>query len=308
MAIHSAPVSDEPVLRLLGDHPAQRPTRRLDTGDRGAPIYAQTHGATRVGHRDRNEDQFLIAELERSLSVRDCSLPDAKGVTLLGEPQGLLVAVADGVGGMPGGRLASAVAIDTLAQHAFCYLPWVLARRWSDRAVIGAQFNAAVRESQNRMRSLAKQRGVDPRLATTLTAAYVVWPNLIIIHAGDSRAYLSRQGRLERITVDHTIGQQMLENDLIEDTSDINPRISATLGNAIGGKDDDVRVDLMSAELQPDDRLLLCTDGLTGALSDDEISVRIADSPPVDVIVDQLVDAALYKGSRDNVTAVMARF
>jgi protein phosphatase len=272
-------------------------------------VLAEVYGATDVGRvRDSNQDQFLIAALERSLLIEGSSLPTQSGTRLVDTPQGRILVVADGIGGHGGGEVASAVTIDAMAHYCFEAMPWVQRRSECSVEELSSGLQDAVRTAQERVRRVAKRKGIDDNLGTTLTMAYVAWPDLLLVHVGDSRAYLLRDDALHRLTIDHTLAQQMVDGHMMTPEQAAASHFSHVLVNAVGGSTDDINVELRHLRLQLDDQLLLCTDGLYDMLPDDRIADALRDTQPVAQVVRGLIAAANEAGGRDNVTAVLARF
>jgi len=245
--------------------------------------------------RPSNEDSYLVATLDRATDAT----PDT--------PPGLLLVVADGVGGRPGGEIASALAVDAMACYVQTVVPWVLTAAEQDRERLDAWLHDALQRTQARMRRFALHRGLDPRLATTFTMACVTWPDLVVAHVGDSRCYLARDGELERLTTDHTLAQRLYdEGQLAPGRLDRSPYAHMLL-NAVGGSTDELSVDLYRTRLRAGDQLLLCTDGLTRHLPDEELGQHLAVERPLDRTVTELIELANERGGSDNVTVVLAR-
>ena len=121
--------------------------------------------------------------------------------------------------------------------------------------------------------------GADPehrRMGTTLTLAYVQWPRLYVVHAGDSRCYLLRGARLHRITRDHTIAQQMVDRGTLTADQAAESRWNHVIWNCVGGGKHELNPDVHKAALEPGDVLLLCTDGLTKAVPDGRVAEVLA--------------------------------
>lgn len=275
-----------------------------------AAALAQVFGLTDVGRvRDCNQDQFLVASLERSLMIEGSSLPAHAGTRLIDAPQGRIFVVADGIGGHGGGEVASAVTIDAMAHYCFETMPWVQRRSECTAEELVEGLREAVKNAQARVRRVAKRKGIDETAGTTLTMAYVAWPELLLVHVGDSRAYMLRQGALHRLTVDHTLAQQLVAGNVLTAEEAASSRFSHVLVNAVGGGTESLDVEMRHLELQPGDQLLLCTDGLYDMLTDDAIARALRERErPVADVVHGLVDAANAAGGRDNITAVLARF
>jgi serine/threonine protein phosphatase PrpC len=273
-------------------------------------VTADIFGATHPGHvRDNNQDQFLVAALERALFIEGSSLPAEAGTRLTDTPQGRLLIVADGIGGHGGGELASAVTIDAMAHYAFEAMPWAMNRSERTLQELGEGLRDAVAKAQARVRRVARRKNVAPDLGTTLTMAYVAWPDLHVVHVGDSRAYLFREGKLHRLTRDHTLAQQLVDDHTLTPEEAERSRYSHVLVNAVGGGTDELDVELHRIRLEVEDQLMLCTDGLYDMVTDAEIAKRLQQTGvPADVVVNGLIAAANKAGGRDNVTVVLARF
>jgi protein phosphatase len=150
-------------------------------------------------------------------------------------------------------------------------------------------------------------------MGTTLTMGYVVWPRLYVVHAGDSRCYLYRSAELKQITKDHTVAEKMLDKDVLTPDKVEESPWSNVLWNAVGGGSEDISPEVYKAELQKDDILLLCTDGLTKHVKDEAIvrtlTGRItAPWEGSQTVAEKLVEMANQEGGTDNITAVVARF
>jgi len=273
-------------------------------------VIADAAGATDTGRvRESNQDQYLVATLERSLLLEGSSLSTSDGTRLLDTPQAHILIVADGIGGHGGGEVASAVTIDAMAHYCFEAMPWVQRRSECSTDELSNGLREAVMKAQERVRRVAKRKSLDADLGTTLTMAYVAWPELLLIHVGDSRAYLLRDDTLFRLTVDHTLAQQMVDEHMMTPGEAQTSPLSHVLVNAVGGKSDTIDVEMRLLTLQLDDQLLLCTDGLYDMVDDEAIaaSLRRTDRPS-SAVVTELIAAANAAGGRDNVTAVLARF
>jgi protein phosphatase len=268
-------VNDTRPIRLPGAAP-----RPIDLPPDLDAVRFDAAGATDRGkQRARNEDAFAVAPLVG----RD----------------GLLLVVCDGLGGAHGGEVASRIAVDVVVDE--------LARRPlpADRTLRLALRRAVERASQA-LDEAAKARPELATFGTTLTAALMAWPELWIAHVGDSRAYLSRGGRLERLTRDHTMAERLREEGLIGRRQKV-PSWESVLWNALGPSGEEAQLEERHERLEPGDRLLLCSDGLTRHLQDDELAKRLAQRTGSQELSDELVAAANRAGGEDNITAVVAR-
>lgn len=255
--------------------------------------------------RATNEDQFLIADLNKSILVRQTSLEAEDSTRLFGGPRGRLLLVADGMGGVSGGLRASGLAVRTLIKYVLSTMPWFT--HLDDEGDPSEDLRAALDSCQKAVRAAAAAEPGHDRMGTTLTLAYVLWPRLYVIHAGDSRAYLVRGGRAHRITRDHTVAQRMIDHGEISPEEAEGTRWSHVLWNCVGGGRDELSPDVYKATLKPGDVLLLCTDGLDKYVPDDRLPALIGDDHAA-AAADRLVAAANDAGGRDNVTVVVARF
>jgi serine/threonine protein phosphatase PrpC len=223
--------------------------------------------ATDVGRvRDHNEDGYLV----------DGDLR--------------LVAVADGMGGHLGGEVASATALETF--HA--------------RFKEGHDLRDAVVAANDAV--FERSTGDDDvrGMGTTFTAAVLAddGETLVFGHVGDSRAYLLREGELRRITTDHSLVEELVQaGELTEDEAQVHPRRSM-ITRAIG-LEPDVDVDLYPLALQAGDRVILCSDGLTDMLREEQVAATAAAEPDPDRAAQELVDGANSAGGVDNITVLV---
>jgi PPM family protein phosphatase len=203
-----------------------------------------------------------------------------------------LYAVADGMGGHRGGEVASSMALETVQG--------MFERREGSLAEQVAEANRAVFD---RSQSDRKVSG----MGTTLTAAQLDGNRVHLVHVGDSRAYLLRGGELTQITEDHTLVHRMVvEGEISEEEAETHPHRSI-LTRALG-VDQNIQVDEGDLEVAPGDRLLLCTDGLTGMVPEGEIREILLESLDPQEAVDKLVKVANRAGGIDNITAVILDF
>jgi serine/threonine protein phosphatase PrpC len=135
------------------------------------------------------------------------------------------------------------------------------------------------------------------RMATTLTLGLLLWPRLYVAHAGDSRCYIVRGGRLRRVTRDHTLGERVGAE---------NGAFKHVLVNAVGGSEEKLMVEIHRVMLEPGDGVLFCTDGLTNQVTDEQISAHFAQGGGAAEVAARLVEHAKSTGGRDNITVVVA--
>lgn len=207
-------------------------------------------------------------------------------------------AVADGMGGNVGGEVASWAALMPIMQlEEQVFFDAASARQALQEAFFAA--NAAVLEKASKDPAL---RG----MGTTLTAVIVDGHNLHVGHVGDSRAYLFREGQLSQLTRDHTIvGQLITEGKLTTEEASTHPMRSA-IARAIG-VDMHIDVDVSTIELANGDQILLCSDGLTKPVSENEIVSVLSAESNANEAVKRLVLLANEHGGPDNITVVLVR-
>ncbi|HEY5518228.1 MAG TPA: Stp1/IreP family PP2C-type Ser/Thr phosphatase [Cellulomonas sp.] len=208
-----------------------------------------------------------------------------------------LLVVADGMGGHAGGDVASSVAIAALA-------PLDGESHGPDDAL--DELERALEAARD---EIVARTEADPDLAgmgTTVTAILRAGNKLAMVHLGDSRGYLLRDGALTQVTTDHTFVQHLVNTGKITpEEAEHHPQRSVVM-RVLGDFDPDVAPDLSVREARPGDRWLLCSDGLSGFVSGDTIADTLRDVADVDACADRLVQLALRAGGGDNVTVVVA--
>ncbi len=206
-----------------------------------------------------------------------------------------LYAVADGMGGHDDGEVASQLAIDTLTQK--------LAGAKGSIDVLGKELEKAFFAANQAV--TARNKAEHKQMGTTLVAAIVEGKNAVIANAGDSRAYLFRRGKLEQLSRDHTIAQELIDAGKLKPEDAGNHPRGNVLTSNLGGEDEDLDVAVKKITLEAGDRLLLCSDGLWGAASDAAITQILALYAEKSEAVRELLRTAYDAGAPDNVTAVL---
>lgn len=240
--------------------------------------------------RERNEDScyVMVADAGGFLSV---------------PPFGLFL-VADGMGGHYGGDQASLVATRVVAREilAQVYEPLLAGEAAAADSAVQILHDAV-------LAAHAAVYDPDPLKngGTTLTAALILGSQLHVAHVGDSRAYWLCDGKLLPITRDHSLVQRLVDNGQLTSAEAQDYQYRNVLLRALG-QEDDLTVDTHNHALPSQGKLLLCSDGLCGMLSDEALQQLLNQSLPLQVLTRQLVDAALSAGSQDNVTAVVVDF
>jgi serine/threonine protein phosphatase Stp1 len=207
-----------------------------------------------------------------------------------------LWAVADGAGGHERGDYASARIVETLAAI--------------DAAYSGARLVQEVRARlgrvNNELCAKATVLGPDALICTTVVALLIDAGEARILWAGDSRLYLMRAGRLRQLTRDQSYVQDLVDNGEITREEATGHPLSNIVTNLVGGSDELILEERYD-RLEPGDILLLCSDGLSGAMSDVEIAEMLG-AYPVSTAADRLIECALAQGARDNVSVVVVEY
>jgi protein phosphatase len=264
-----------------------------------ARFGAMSHrGLVRAG----NEDHYVVVERHRSRVVLLTNLPE--GYLQPSDDIAYLMAVADGIGGAAFGELASMLALRSGWEQTANAIKWTWIVTEAEIEDLKERISLVFAGMHEALLGRARQDPACAGMGTTLTGAYTVGPEAFIAHVGDSRAYLFHGSALTRLTRDHTRAQDAIDAGL-----PVGARSwYRTLTNCLGGKNEPVWVEFHHFLLADNDQLLLCTDGLTDLVTDEEIAKVLRRGAPPREGVEALVSLALARGGRDNVTAILARY
>jgi protein phosphatase len=244
-------------------------------------------GETDVGRkRQRNEDSIYLPEVER------------------------LAIVADGMGGHASGEVASALAVQTVVEYF---------RQTADQQPLTWPYKVdrGLRADINRLSTSIMLANVQIHeraaadsgckgMGTTVVAAYFLDDTIIIGHVGDSRVYRLRHDRLTQLTEDHSLINDYIKMKRVTaDEAEAWPHKNVIV-RALGMKET-VQVDVITEQPQVGDCYLLCSDGLSGMLSDEQMAHMILVEPDLDTCVDRLIGGANEHGGMDNISVVLAR-
>jgi PPM family protein phosphatase len=203
-------------------------------------------------------------------------------------------AVADGMGGAQAGEVASEMAIEEFVQDRDAEAP-------PER-----QLEQIAKAANRKIWEVAQSDSRRAGMGTTLTAAMVDGRSVAVGHVGDSRLYLYRDGKLERMTRDHSLVEEfMRQGRLTPEQAEKHPQRSV-ITRALG-PESDVDVDTFSIQARDGDVYLLCSDGLSGMVSDEDMEAILREGDGLDATAATLIDAANENGGRDNITAVLFR-
>jgi protein phosphatase len=257
--------------------------------------------------RPRNEDHFLVFHIRREQQVLVTNVPHE----LFPEPSGeigYVMIVADGMGGMAAGEVASSMAITTGLKMIHKSEKWGFKINQKEARELFERANLYFQEIDKSITERSENDSRFSGMGTTLTVAYSVGIDLFIVHVGDSRAYLFREGELRQLTKDHTIAQAMADAGFIPPEEVRRHRRRNVLTKYLGGHHGKVKADIRWLRLADSDRVLVCTDGLTEMVHDDVIARILAHHEKPDDAANALLDEALRCGGTDNITVVVARY
>lgn len=265
-------------------------------------------GRTDIGNvRTSNQDQFLIADLRKSIVIHHSSLGYEQQTQFSGASRAKLFVVADGMGGYEGGERASLLAVEGVIKYMLTNLHWPISCAASHEQHFFRGLHNALEYSERQIRTIAEVYPEQSQMGTTLTLAWVVWPSAYLIHVGDSRAYLFRNGKLKQLSHDQTLAQALADNGVIEASEVAHHRFSHVLISALGCTAS-MEPWYGRHNLEPGDKLMICSDGLTNHVSDEEIARILTANESSEDACNRLIEKAKEAGGRDNVTVVLGRF
>ncbi len=256
--------------------------------------------------RAENQDHFLISTVHPQLVIHGTSLPNIEGLPLRGSRLATVMVLADGVGGAAAGSEAARLATEAVTRYVASTLrSYHNAGTARDDEFLNALKSSAM-EAHAAVRAEAALRTDDRQMASTLTVGFVVWPWLYVVQVGDSRAYYFSAGHLRLLTHDQTIAQALVDQGILPaDKLDRSP-FRHVLSSAIGADEavpEVTRVDIT----ERGSLILLCSDGLTKHVSDEEIAAAIENMTSSEQVARGLLELALSRGGRDNITIISAR-
>lgn len=280
-------------------NPAESPRPRDDELD----LFGLTHPG-RV--RSENQDHFLLCTVHPQVIVHGTSLPAVEGLELRGQRLATVMLVADGVGGGVSGSEASRLATETVTQYFASTLRcYHTAGTTSDEAFTTSLRDAAI-DAHRAVRAEAERRGETRDMATTLSLGIFVWPWLYVVQVGDSRCYFYQDGELRQVTRDQTLAQDMIDRGVMSPERAHASPLNHVLSSAIGASEalpEISRVDIRQRGCVT----LVCSDGLTKHVSDDEIASCLGSMESAEQACHKLLELALERGGTDNITLVIGR-
>jgi protein phosphatase len=264
-------------------------------------------GRTHPGHvRPNNEDNFLAVRRHRGREILASSLPAELFPTA--DDHAFAFAVADGMGGKKFGEIASFLAMRAGFELGAAEIKWPMKMNEREATELRQKAETLYGLINEALRAEVRESPALAGMGTTLTIAYSTGPELFVAHAGDSRAYLYRDGALRQLTRDHNLGQALVDAGAAAPGSKEALRVSHVLTSYLGGPDESLTIEVYHERLADGDRLLLCTDGLSDMVDDDAVAQALRDHPASDDACEALVARALDRGGKDNVTELVAAY
>jgi protein phosphatase len=265
-------------------------------------------GATHKGHvRQINEDHYLVIRFGRCLENLMSNLPEGllkRDYEVIGH--GMLV--ADGMGGMAAGDVASQMALTTLIELIVDTPDWILSlEKEPDLKRVMQRTTQRFLRVDKTIKEEARQDMERRGMGTTLTVAATLGNNLLIGHVGDSRAYLLRDGKITQLTKDHTVAQALIDAG-VSPSDPVSSSLQHLLTAALGALDAEIEPQVERSHVSAGDQLLLCSDGLTKMIDDATILKAATEANSAARACHDLIELALAAGGLDNVTVVCARF
>ena len=257
---------------------------------------------TDVGLRDNNEDNFTVCP---DLTQNEWMMPvDHQQVIPLGEC-GCLMVVADGMGGQNAGEVASAIAIETVQSM---FAPENLPDKVLTKpSTIKDYLKKVVSKADSNVKKYSEEHPEAEGLGSTIVMAWVIDNKAYIAWLGDSRAYalVSGQG-IKRLSKDHSYVQQLVDEGKLTDIEAMNHPNSNIITRSLGDTSQKAKADVEEYSLQDGEIILLCSDGLCGVCTDDEIAgVLTEEANDLQVCKEQLTNIALDNGGSDNITIAL---
>src|SRR5688572_27372249 len=242
-----------------------------ESGKRPTDDELDLFGITHEGKvRPDNQDHFLLATVHPQIVVHGTSLPEVDSLPLRGGRFGTFALVADGVGGAAAGSDAARVATESIARYVSSTLRCYTEIGAGKDEVLFQSLKDAALQAHDAVRAEAASRPQQRKMATTLTMFIGVWPTAYVVQVGDSRCYLYQNGKLRLVTRDQTLGQQLVDEGAMKREQLRNSPLKNVLASAIGADEATPEVTRLDVR-HPGTVIVLCSDGLTKHVSDDEI-------------------------------------
>lgn len=256
--------------------------------------------------RTNNEDHYLVARYGRSLETLLTNMPQDP-IRGKQEENGFGMLVADGMGGMAAGEVASRTAIQALVNLVLHTPDWIFIRNEGQIEEVMRRMGERILQINEQIVRQSREDSDLAGMGTTMTFAASLGLDLILCHVGDSRAYLYRHGKLHQWTRDMTMAQALMEAGAITAAEVATNRFRNVLTQCLG-REGKAEAQLQHVPLEDGDRFLLCSDGLTDMVDDPGIAEVMANVDDPQQACQALVDLALDHGGKDNVTVIIADY
>jgi len=262
-------------------------------------------GLTHTGHvRPVNEDHFLIASLHKTLDIKLTSIPTDHEFIGADERLAFIAMVADGVGGRSAGEEASRLTLESVARYVTRSMQCYYQSDAHSEEFVDLLQDAVMRGHEEILAHAARDFG-HKGMATTLTLWLGVWPWNFLVQVGDSRYYQYRSGSLTQVSRDQTMAQELVDQGVMTRSVAFASRWANVLSSAIGGQQTAPVVTRMASDWEAVH--LLCSDGLTKHVSDEQITERLRTMTSARQVCEQLLQDALDGGGTDNVSIIVGR-
>jgi protein phosphatase len=260
-------------------------------------IDIEIFGKTDVGLiREHNEDNFLVADVTSGVRTNDGKTPLK---CHLG-PKGALLLVCDGMGGAAAGEVASQMAVDSIYESLTASEP-------QERDAFARLVRRSVERANERIFIQSRDNQSERGMGTTCTVAALVDTTLVVGQIGDSRCYILRDGKLAQVTKDQSLAWQLIEAGAMTPEEAKAFEHANIILQALGVQER-VEVVLSQVDLRKGDVALLCSDGLHGPVSDEELLAVLVMETDLEKAAQTLIQKALDRDGPDNITVVLARF
>jgi protein phosphatase len=264
------------------------------------------YGMTHVGKvRKSNQDHFLLCSLHKQMEIHGTSLPNPEQLPLRGERLAFMAFVADGVGGHAAGEEASRIALEAVARYVTQSMQCYYTNDSHQEHQFLEELTDSVMVCHQQVTAEAESSPARHGMATTLTLAIVVWPWAYVVQVGDSRCYQLRDGELIQLTRDQTVAQELYDKGVLSTAEAMDSKWAHVLASAIGGPEATPVINRIA--MQRDDVLMLCSDGLTGYVPEEQIRRRLVEMESSQQVAEALIADALEGGGGDNITVVVGR-
>jgi PPM family protein phosphatase len=263
-------------------------------------------GLTHPGKvRKTNQDHFFVGSLSRGVVVDSTSLGSGIEPAVAQDRLASFSMVADGVGGSGGGEEAARLAVQHLVQEVARNFHDARIAEATDPEVFAKLLNDATLACHQELVAKADEDPDRKRFATTLTLFLGLWPHAYLLQVGDSRCYMFRDGDLTQITRDQTVAQDLVDQGVLTQTKAHYTKWANVLSSSLGGQQAAPVVTRIVRKRGT--VLMLCSDGLTTHVSDEQIKEHLANMTSARQAAEDLLQAALDGGGSDNITIVIGR-